>query len=489
MKRNRSGGNRSIKKHTPEMRKSTLSIIFAVILISVGFAVQGQQPIDVARDYPFIRYDANRLHYDTSSASMKHFFHKWYHVVDAMQGNINIVHIGSSHVQGGSFPNRVRYNFMSELPDLVAARGMLFPYSAAARCNNPPDYAVHCPERVELTRCVYSQPAHDLGLCGIAITASDTPTHIDIALRRTHIDYATRQVMVLGYSDDGIEPMLAVNGREITFSYKDPDTRRFVFNLSETVDSLQIILPCTSGTSFTLTGVFLGNRQSGFSYHSIGVNGASLADYEKCVHFTDDLRLLNPDLVIFGIGINDAAGPNFDTSVFFRRYMSLVEKVRSINPSCAFVFITNNDSFIASGRKRRRRYTVNTNGLLARTVAYRLAKATGGAVWDQFEIMGGLKSMEKWCKAGLAQRDHVHFTPTGYILLGDLLYNAIVEAYQKTPKSIKNYNEEAEKPRKAKPAASAPAVQQTAPRQSSVKKTTSQSQQTDNNGISPFISD
>ena len=108
--------------------------------------------------------------------------------------------------------------------------------------------------------------------------------------------------------------------------------------------------------------------------------------------------------------------------------MRLVEQVRSVNPSCAFVFITNNDSFRRKGKGRKARRTVNPNGALARDVFYRLAAATDGAVWDQFEIMGGLKSMDRWHKAKLAQRDHVHFTPAGYALLGDLLYNALVEA-------------------------------------------------------------
>ena len=38
--------------------------------------------------------------------------------------------------------------------------------------------------------------------------------------------------------------------------------------------------------------------------------------------------------------------------------------------------------------------------------------------------MGGLKSMEKWQHAGLAQRDKVHFTRAGYLLVGDLFYDA-----------------------------------------------------------------
>jgi lysophospholipase L1-like esterase len=57
---------------------------------------------------------------------------------------------------------------------------------------------------------------------------------------------------------------------------------------------------------------------------------------------------------------------------------------------------------------------------------YELADETGGAVFDQFEIMGGLRSMEKWRTAHLAQNDRIHFTKAGYELMGKLLFNAII---------------------------------------------------------------
>jgi hypothetical protein len=100
-------------------------------------------------------------------------------------------------------------------------------------------------------------------------------------------------------------------------------------------------------------------------------------------------------LVIFGIGINDAHEKSFDTVLFKNNYLALCDSIRKVNPKCAFIFVTNNDSYRKTGRKR---YAVNTNGPLARDVFYRLAALTDGAVWDQFEIMGGLKSMEKWQK-------------------------------------------------------------------------------------------
>ena len=62
---------------------------------------------------------------------------------------------------------------------------------------------------------------------------------------------------------------------------------------------------------------------------------------------------------------------------------------------------------------------------------FKLAEATQGAVWDQFNIMGGLGSMAKWQAKGLAQKDRVHFTVSGYNLIGDLFYNAFIKKNNK----------------------------------------------------------
>ena len=374
-----------------------------------------------AQQYPFIRYEANTIHYDSTSPTMQHFLDKWHKVHSRGEGRLSIIHIGGSHVQAGTFPHRVRTRILSDNPTLVGGRGLLFPYSAAAKCNNPADYKVHCLQKVKLTRNVYKHLETPLGLCGIAVTAFDNPTRIQIVNNEMAVNYASSHIVVLGYSPEGVVPMLSYGGRDVQPSYIDSATHRYVFNLAREVDSFDILLPCSVGQTFTLTGVTLGNRRPGITYHSIGVNGASVVDYLKCDYLTDDLRLLHPDLVVFGIGINDAVPKDFDTVAFRRNYLSLCDTIRSVNPHCAFIFITNNDSYRRTGR---RRYAVNRNGLLAREVFYRLAVETGGAVWDQFEIMGGLKSMEKWQQAGLAQRDKVHFTRAGYLLIGDMFYEA-----------------------------------------------------------------
>ncbi len=385
-------------------------------------------PIDTS--YSFIKYDSSHLLQYGDSAQMRRFAEKWYSVLTTGQGRVNIMHIGASHVQGGTFPHRMRLNFLRPLQAAISGRGMVFPYSAALKCNNPYDYKVSRSRPLVLTRCVYKEPEVGLGLCGIAVTAADEPADIGVMLNEPELDFATDRIVVLGVARGGVVPLVTLrddDGDTVVVKPAECDTllRRYSFELPQEVDSFHVVLPCTVGQSFALTGIYLDNGLPGVSYHSIGVNGATVSDYlAKCPYLTRDLELIKPDLVIFGIGINDASGTNFDTVVFQRRYVQLCDSIRKVNPDCAFVFVTNSDSF----RRVKRHYTVNPNGELAREAFLRIAQKTGGAVWDQFTVMGGLNSMDQWYSSDLAQRDRIHFTRKGYAMLGDLLSNAIFEA-------------------------------------------------------------
>lgn len=393
-------------------------------------------PVEIDTSYSFICYDTNHLFIASDSTLINAFFNKLRKVTETGKGNINIVHIGSSHVQGGTLPHRIRTNILNLYPDMVGPRGMVFPYSVAPKCNNPYDYKVTKNRQLSVTRNVYKEPQHPMGLCGIAANASDVPAEIGIRLNEPSLDFMFDRVILLGESAEGVVPNIRCGTKTLIPSDHDSIHHRYLFNLPSATDSITIILPCDSAQTFSLRGVLLKNRKPGITYHSIGVNGASTLDYLKCQYFTNDLSMVKPDLVIFGIGINDASGPNFDTTAFRINYMRLIDSIRSVNPECAFIFITNNDSF---KKVSRRNYTVNQNGLKARDVFYRLAEETHGCVWDQFAIMGGLKSMDKWRQAGLAQSDRVHFTRKGYEMIADLFSNALIEAFIQSPQ-VSNSN-------------------------------------------------
>ena len=404
------------------IHKTTIVIFFLLANVAAKAQVVNNE---IVEKYPFINLAADTLAYDKSSLKLKAFFRKCGTVVSLKRGNVNIMHIGGSHVQAGTLSHRLRANILTSFSGITADRGMIFPYSVGAKCNNPADYKVQKSNVLQLTRNVYKEPQKELGLCGIAVTAYDSTEWIKITLNEPRVDFATTQITLLGYSETGnVAPYITVEGKDYLPTRINLQTRRYEFRFHSPVDSFTIVLPCKEEQSFTLTGVYLGNRNSGISLSSIGVNGAATYDYhDKCPYFTKDLRLIKPDLVIFGIGINDAAGKTFDTVAFRRNYLRIIDSIKLVNPDCAFIFITNNDSY---KRIARRKYTANPHGLLARDVFYRLAKETDGAVWDLFEIMGGLGSMTKWRDAKLGQSDRIHFTAAGYNLLGDMLFNALI---------------------------------------------------------------
>ena len=106
---------------------SSRNILTALCALVLAVGLQAQ-------DYPFLNREANVLHYDSNSAPMEFLFQKWQRVVTTGQGNLSIVHIGGSHVQAGTLPHRIRTNILTAYPTAVGGRGLIFPYSAAARC-------------------------------------------------------------------------------------------------------------------------------------------------------------------------------------------------------------------------------------------------------------------------------------------------------------------------------------------------------------------
>ena len=200
---------------------------------------------------------------------------------------------------------------------------------------------------------------------------------------------------------------------------------------------------------FTLTGILAENDAPGIIYTNVGINGAKVHDYfeEVCPLFEKEMAYYKPDLVIFAIGINDANVQRFNDKQFREDYDRLIARFKKVNPNVAIVFETNNDMF----RKiKRKKFVQHTNGEVARKSFFMLAEKHKAGVWDKFSIMGGLGSMAKWEKASLAKKDKVHFNLSGYNLLGDLFYKALIQAYQdhiaNLPAQAKQENKPAAQP-------------------------------------------
>jgi lysophospholipase L1-like esterase len=400
------------------------------MLITMGVTLPAQNGIQL---YPFINYEADTLVFNPETSKLSDFFLKYDSLVQTKKGEINILHIGGSHVQAGTFPHTIRQKIVQLNPELMGHRGMIFPYSAAPRSNNPIDYQVRSVGSFQIIRNVFENPIVPLGVTGVAVTTIDTMAEIKIILKDSTLTYITDRIILLGKWDSSmVIPSIWVDSLEYFPIEIDTLKNRFTYEPLHVTDSFTIRFNNYNGERFILNGIYLENDLPGVTFHSIGVNGASVPAYLRCVNFERDLDLIRPDLVIFGIGINDASGPNFNPAEFEANYLTLIEIIKKQNPDCVFIFVTNNDSFKRVKKGKKWHWVNNTNGKEVQKVMYDLAQKTNGAVFDQYKIMGGAKSMAKWVTAGLAQKDRVHFTKSGYQLMGELFFNAFLDAKNKS---------------------------------------------------------
>lgn len=401
---------------------------FSIFLLFVFSFCGYSQSIVKSIDSTFLSFENNELYFPKGNA-LPLFFKKMDQLIFEGEGNINIIHIGGSHVQAGTFSHEIRVNLLSMYPYLVSNRGMVFPYSAA-KTNNPYNYKTTYEGKWSAYRNVNKELPYPLGLTGMLVVSQDEEAKICIQMRnKEQLYFDFNSVRLLGYSDSGfVKPILHTPTASIEGQY-DSLSKSYLFILGNYTDSFCIsfskIIDDTLWEPFYVRGIILENQLPGITYHGIGVNGASVPSYLKCELLENDLALIKPDLCIFAIGINDASGDAFDPLVFKRNYNMLIAKIKKVSPTCEFIFITNNDSY----RRHKRRYYDNPNGLLAKEAFYQLAEAHDAGVWDLFTLMGGLTSMKKWEEEGFAQRDKIHFTAKGYKLLGDLFYNALVNEY------------------------------------------------------------
>ena len=414
------------------MKKLLLAIGLLLGLCS-GFAQTGPllRPIE---DLEFAHFERNKLIFPGDSLAMERFFSKMDSVIFLGEGNLSIMHLGGSHVQAGVFTQQFRDNLLNIGTDLVGGQYFVFPFSAGGT-NNPSHFRVSSTGFWDYCRnAVRKETEKRMGLAGAAITTTDSTASVSIISRERRITalspkFEFNKVTVIGFSEtENVVPVVGYQGDTLKGKY-DEQLSTYTFQLPTYTDSICIFFEEMQG-EFTLTGVLLENGMPGISVHGVGVNGARVSSYLRCDDFERDLNLIRPDLIIFGIGINDAADKDFEVKYFKKNYNKLIQIIQRVNPDCAILFVTNNDSYTKEKLRRKKvRYNVNPNGRIVEEAFMELGKQYNAAVWDQFDIMGGLGSMQDWETAELAQKDKVHFTSSGYKVIGDLLYNALISRY------------------------------------------------------------
>lgn len=178
------------------------------------------------------------------------------------------------------------------------------------------------------------------------------------------------------------------------------------------------------------TGTLLTEAFGAVSYTDMGVNGAT------CLTFTHperiaDIAALKPELLILSFGTNESHNRRYEANVHYNQMDELIKLLHDSLPGVPILLTTPPGSFESFRQRRRRRtYAVNPRTVIAAETIRRYAKNHRLLVWDMYDVVGGRRrACTNWTEAELMRPDHVHYLPEGYILQGNLLYQALIQAY------------------------------------------------------------
>lgn len=386
-----------------------------------------------------INFEANTFKNAENSPAFDLFFAKLDSIYSGKKEKLHIFHIGGSHIQADIYSNKIRTYLQNTNELSQGQRGFVFPFHLA-HTNNPTNYRIEANKDLwQGYRSSVTKDSIAWGLSGV--TAAFRGLSDTIYIKSNYKNYTKNQydfnrlrVFYNTWKNDYeltvLNPDLVVSDTlNLDKMYRD-------YRFKRSVDSVALKIQLKDSTilnpEFALMGMEFMNDNPGIEYTSIGVNGASFYYYKRAAYFEKQLQLYKPDLFIISIGTNDAYMPEsrFDAEKFRSNYEEFIQMIQRINPDCAILLTVPNDDYY-------RRKIPNPNTATQEKIILELAANYKMAVWDLYEIMGGLGSSNKWYKNKLMPRDRIHFTYLGYSIKADLFMDALIEAWSNSTKRDK----------------------------------------------------
>ena len=406
------------------MKKFLFSLIFLILALPLA-----------AQEIDFINNEANHIvlngdNWSTLKKALKSP-KSW------TDGKFQLVQIGDSHIQPDIMTAQVRRRMQDKWGN--GGRGLI-PAFYLAKTNEPTDYILKSSTRVkDYSRILSRNWTTDIGLTGVAVRFDTAYTELYIKAKVAS-DKFTR-VTLLHAPKGGYET--ASYDGDVLFA-KEVSSWAQQFQLKRSTDTVTLGVPCPSD----FYGAILTNDTRGVMVHSIGNNGATYSSYCKVTDFGEQLKVLQPQLVIISLGTNEAFGNITGTENYITR---LIADIRKHNPHAKFLLTTPMECQkrvsrqvaqqvkVGGGKRKKARYktvyktvtsyAANEKVNQVRQLILDYGRRHKIATWDLYEVAGGHGASSKWVAAGLMNpSDHLHQLESGYELQGMLLADALLEA-------------------------------------------------------------
>lgn len=334
---------------------------------------------------------------------------------EARESNVRVLQYGDSHTAADSFSGAVRSALQQEFGDGGLGFGFTGrPFAGYRRLGSPA--AASKKWKVEgLTKGTGEGP---FGLGGVTVTTSLPGQTVSLrtSCKRFELQFLRQPgagrvaISVDGVAQATVDTSGAPGAGSAAVEVADGE---HVFEV-RTLDRRPV----------RLWG-WVTDRPVGITYENLGINGAQagiVSMWDEAAHVSQ-LQQRAPALVVLAYGTNESGVPDWTADGYYSLLTSAVARIRKALPHASVLLLGPPDR---AARKKGNWVALDRLDRITE-IQRRVAREQNAAFWDQRDQMGGSGSMHTWYLAGLAQRDHVHFTEAGYAQLGRLFYSQLIE--------------------------------------------------------------
>jgi lysophospholipase L1-like esterase len=344
--------------------------------------------------------------------------------IDTYNKVFKVVHIGDSHIQADWFSGKLRSLLQEQYGN--AGIGILFPYRQI-KTNSPPTFSSVASAPFIASKITKCKTACDVGIVGYN---AQIPAG-SMVVFNIKKDTQPQFVSVIFQSD---------NEHAIGFNHDNHDENyttqtSTTYNITSYKKPLSNSFHLNTKSNITLNGLISSNGNPGVIYYTIGANGATFNNYINSNLFFQQLKSLQPDLIIISMGTNESVSDiSADSlSVQLQNFHSKIleagaDKIIYTTPADNYLRKSVTTRKKVKGKWRTRRtvaYINNPKVEIIRQTMINFCNQQQVMCWDLYRAMGGDRSMRQWVQTGYAAKDHIHFSKGGYEIQGMLLFDAL----------------------------------------------------------------
>lgn len=391
--------------------------VFNIIFLLLPLVACNSQPPSTALyqlEYPFLNESDNAIQFYSRTA-LKQFQTAW---KNADKEKLVIVELGDSHLQADILPGQLRRLVQAVHGD--GGRGTMRAFSTV-RTYSSIDYTCNHTGIWEGERAIVQRPKLPLGVCGMSCRTTEPGASLIFDFKKTEPETNNRLRIFCKQSAQSFDIIVSTPNGEVPVSIDQSDASSIVVALPAIVNNITIrtVQNSPTETEFEFYGMSLeSTTPNGAVVHNAGVGAARYQSILKEELFVKQLPDLDPDLVIVDFGTNDYLYDDIIQPELEDEVRKVVANIRSASPQ-ASILLTSAQDMSWKGRNRN-------SGQAFSELIHRVASDMDCAVFDWYWVSGAKGTIKDWLNAGLAQKDQIHLTMTGYQLKGNLMFGAIM---------------------------------------------------------------